>query len=111
MAVTREELHKAGASPELAGILAHELRRGDLTRNPMAVVLVSAFLATFLGIMGWLVLGVITLQTDVALLKEGQTHLEEGQFRLEEGQFRLEEKVDALAADIAGIKELLGNRN
>ncbi len=52
MAITREEPHSAGASPELAVLLARELQRGDLTPNPLLLVLVAAFLASFFGMMG-----------------------------------------------------------
>ena len=52
------------------------------------------------------------VQTDVALLKEGQ-------IRHEKSQIRLEARINELAADVTGIKEgqaeiqklLLGNRN
>lgn len=68
------------------------------------MVLVAAFLTAFFGIMGWLVLCVTTLQTDVALLKKGQT-------QLKKGQSRIEEKFEALSANIAGIKEFPESRN
>ncbi len=51
MALTRDELQRAGATPELAALLVRESRRVDITWNPMAVGLVLAFL----GVMGWLV--------------------------------------------------------
>ncbi len=109
MGVTREELANAGATPELARLLARELRQGprnDLTRHPMAV----ACLIAFFGIVGWLALGMTSLQNDVIRLEEGQVRLEEGQARLEEGlmeleegQARLEEKIDGLAKELREV--------
>ena len=106
MSVTREELQQAGASPELARILADRWPRRDntdLTRNPMAV----ALLVAFLGALGWLVLGVTGTQSDVAVLKVGQAKLEQdiadlrqemlaGQAKLEAGQAELESKLDRI---------------
>ena len=83
MGITREELTEAGASPDLARLPVRELRQNerqnDLTRNPMAVATVVAFL----GVVGRLALGVTSLQTDMA---------------------RIEAKVDGQAADISEIK-------
>ena len=88
MGVTREELQQAGANPELARILADRWPRrdpGDLTRNPMAV----ALLVAFLGALGWQMVSV----TD---LKSGQARLEEKIIGLDQRMVRIEEKVNGL---------------
>lgn len=88
MGVTREELQQAGANPELARILADQWPRrdpGDITRNPMAV----ALLVAFLGALGWQMVSV----TD---LKSGQARLEEKIIGLDQRMFRIEEKVNDL---------------
>ncbi len=106
LSVTREELQQAGASPELARILADRWPRRDntdLTRNPMAV----ALLVAFLGALGWLVLGVTGTQADVAVLQSDVAVLKVGQAKLEQdiadlrqemlaGQARLESKLDRI---------------
>ena len=99
MNLTREELQNAGASPELARLLADRLPRrgpGDLTRNPMAVAVAGIVLAAFLSTLGWLVLGMADTQTDLALLKKDVALLREGQAGLEERTTRIEEKLDQL---------------
>ena len=97
MSVTREELQQAGASPELARILADRWPRrdpGDLTRNPIAVALFVAFF----GALVWLVVGVAGTQADVAVLKIGQAQLGQDIAELRQemlsGQDRLESKLD-----------------
>ena len=108
MNVTREELQEAGASPELARILADRLPRrgsGDLTRNPMAVAVAGIVLAAFLSTLGWLVLGITGTQTDVLLLKKDMALLRTDVTLLSEGQTRLEEKVDGLDQRTARIEE------
>ena len=110
MNVTREELQEAGASPELARILADRLSRhasGDLTRNPMVVSLSGIALAAFLGALGWLVLTTTSTQTDVALLKVGQIALEERMTSLEGRIIRIEEKVDGLEGRMIRIEDKL----
>ena len=106
MSVTREELQQAGASPELARILADRWPRRDpsnLTRNPMAV----AFLVAFLGALGWLVLGVTGTQADIAILQSDVAVLKIGQAKLEQdiadlrqemlaGQAMLESKLNRI---------------
>lgn len=77
----------------------------DLTWNPMAVAVVTVVLTSFIGVMAWLSLSMAGVQTDVALLKQGQIRLEESQIRLEESQIRLEARINGLATDIAEIKE------
>ncbi len=113
MSVTREELQEAGASPELARILADRWPGrgpGDLTSSPMAVTLSGVALAAFLSIFAWLALGVTGLQTDMEIVKkdvalldtrmsgiESQvTLLREGQATLAERMTRIEEKLDRL---------------
>ena len=86
MAVTSDELRNAGASAELAAILSRELRRGDLTRHPMAVVAVGAFLA----FLGWLAVTVTDMR---------------GEMRANQAQ--TEARIDALAADVSEIRKLL----
>ena len=80
----------------------------DITRNPMAVALVVAFLA----LVGWIALetqanreaihengvAVAVLQTDVTALKLGQEKLESGMAKLESGQAGLHRKIDSLLA-------------
>lgn len=114
MDVTREELQQAGASPELARILAERLPRrgtGDLARHPMAVALAGIALAAFLGTLGWLVLGVSDTQTEVKLLQKDVVLLRDDVALLQEGQARIEKKVDILAAEIAEIKDLIRSQN
>ena len=99
MFVKREELQEAGASPELARILADELSRsapGDLTRNPMAATLFGICLAALLITIAWLALGVTGIRTEVALLDERVTGIEGQVALLREGQASLEDKVDGL---------------
>lgn len=106
MNVTPEELQKAGASPELAQILADRWPRrasGDLTRNPMAVALAGIALAAFLSTLGWLVLTTADTRTEVALLRVGldglearMTGLEERMDALEDRMIRIEDKLDRL---------------
>ncbi len=106
MNLTREELQNAGASPELARLLADRLPRrgtGDLTRNPMAVAVAGIVLAAFLSTLGWLVLSTNGTQTDVALLgkdvahlRTDVAHLKEGQADLEGRMIRIEDKLDRL---------------
>ena len=81
---------------------------GDITRNPVAVALVVAFLA----LVGWIALetqanreaihengvAVAVLQTDVTALKLGQEKLESGMAKLESGQAGLHRKIDSLLA-------------
>ena len=88
MAVTREELQQAGANPELARLLADRWPRrdsSDLTRHPMAV----ALLVAFLGTLGWLVVSVTDLHS-------GQTRLEEKLGSLDQRMIRIEDKLDQL---------------
>ena len=88
MTVTRKELQQAGASPELARILADRWPRrehGDLTRHPMAVALLIAFL----GALGWLVVSVTDLQS-------GQGRIEEKLGGLDQRITRIEDKLDQL---------------
>ena len=80
----------------------------DITRNPMAVALVVAFLA----LVGWIALetqanrdaihengkAIAVLQTDVTALKLGQEKLESGMAKLESGQAGLHRKIDSLLA-------------
>ncbi len=98
MAVTSEQLQRAGASAELSNLLAKEFRResrrDDVTRNPMAVGVTVTFMAAFLSALAWLVLAVTETQTDLARLE----------VKIDEGQARLE-------ADIDEIKEILGSRD
>ena len=113
MSVTLEELQKAGASPELARILADRLPRrapGDPTRNPMVVAVATVAFAAFLSTLGWLVLttadtgtevallgnDIAHLRTDVAILKEGQVALEDRMSGLEGRMIRIEDKLDRL---------------
>ena len=90
--VTRGELQKAGASPELARILADRLPRrgsGDPTRNPLVVAVNGIVLAAFLSTLGWLVLATTGTQAGVAVLAKGQA-------ALEERTARIKEKLDGL---------------
>lgn len=106
MNVTPEELQNAGASPELARILADRWPRrapGDLTRNPMAVALAGIALAAFLSTLGWLVLTTADTRTEVALLRVGlesvgarMTGLEVRMAALEDRMIRMEGKLDRL---------------
>ena len=113
--IAHEEIHRTNG-----------WRVQDLTWNPMAVAVVTVVLTAFIGVMAWLSLSMAGVQTDVALLKQGQIRLEESQIRLEESQIRLQEsqirleaRINGLAADITEIKEgqaeirnlLLENRN
>ncbi|MXY32874.1 MAG: MFS transporter [Boseongicola sp. SB0664_bin_43] len=110
MSLTREELQKAGASPELARILADRLprrARRDLTSNPLAVTLAGIAMAAFLSTLGWLVLGITGTQTDVLLLKEDVALLRADVTLLKEGQDRLEEKVEGLDERTARIEDKL----
>ena len=104
MALTSEQLQRAGANPELAKLLARDSRQSNITQNPMFVGLTVTFVAAFLGALGWIVLGLKDTQTDVALLNQGQA-------RLEEGQAHIDKKLDDLAAELANIKDLLIDRN
>ncbi|MDE0696009.1 MAG: hypothetical protein OXH76_09290 [Boseongicola sp.] len=79
MIVTREELQEAGASPELARILADELSRGapgDLARNPMFVTLSGIAAAAFLITVAFLVAGVTGVRTETAVLDARTSGLE-----------------------------------
>ena len=106
MSVTLEELQDAGASPELARLLADRLPRrasDDPTRNPMAVALASVALAAFLSALGWLVLTTADTRTEVALLGKDVAHLrtdvallKEGQAALGDRMIRIEDKLDRL---------------
>ena len=106
MNVTPEELQNAGASPELARILADRWPHrapGDLTRNPMAVALAGIALAAFLSTLGWLVLTTADTRTEVALLRVGlesvearMTGLEVRMAALEDRMIRMEGKLDRL---------------
>ena len=81
---------------------------GDITRNPMAVALVVAFLA----LVGWIALetqanreaihengiAIAVLQTSVAAMDARLEKLEAGQTRLEASQAELHRKIDMLLA-------------
>ena len=103
MNVSRDELVNAGASPELAKLLVREFRqdehRNDLTRNPMAV----AFVVAFLGIIGCLALSVTDLEKATAGMQANVVSMKED-------LTRIEAKVDAQSANIAEIRNLLVNR-
>ena len=98
MAVTREELAEAGASPALSRLLAREMR--DWTRHPMVV---AAFVI-FAGFLGWLVIRDGILQDRIADVQAGQVRLEAKVDVLDEKADRLEAKVDGTAAEQAEIK-------
>ncbi len=107
MGVTIEELQEAGASPKLARLLAERQPQrevGDLAKHPMAVTLAGIVLAAFLSALGWLVLGVSGLQTDVALLREGQTGIEERMTGIEERMTGIEGRMTGLEDRMAGIE-------
>ena len=93
MALTRDELQGAGATPELAALLVRESRRVDITWNPMAVGLVLAFL----GAMGWLVVSQAGVQADVAVLKRDMAEVRE--------------EVAGIKQEIVEIRQLLEGRN
>lgn len=110
MSLTLEELQKAGASPELARILADRLprrARGDLTSNPLVVALSGIFLAGFLSTFAWLALGVTGLQTEVALLDKRVAGIEEQMTRLDERMTSLEDRMTGIETRMAGIEEKL----
>ena len=107
MSVTREELQEAGASPELARILADELSRnvpGDLTRNPMVVTLSGIFLAAFLIIVAWLGLGVTGLRTEVAVLDVRTSGIGVRVTGLEDRMTSLENRMTGIETRMAGIE-------
>ncbi|MXW85602.1 MAG: hypothetical protein F4151_12350 [Gammaproteobacteria bacterium] len=110
MSLTLEELQKAGASPELARILADRLPRrtpGDLTRNPMAVTLSGIALAAFLSTLGWLVIGMSDLQSDVVRLDERMSGVEMRMTALEDRMTALEDRITGIETRMAGIEEKL----
>lgn len=110
MRLTLEELQKAGASPELARILAERLprrARGELTSNPLVVTLSGIILAAFLSTLAWLVIGMSDLQADVARLDERMTGIEAQVTLLREGQIALAERMDGIETRMAGIEDKL----
>lgn len=110
MSVTREELQEAGASPELARILADRLPRrvsGDPTRNPMAVALAGIALAAFLSALGWLVVGVSDTWTEVALLGTGLDRVETRMTALEERMTGIEGRMTSLEDRMIRIESRL----
>ena len=110
MSVTREELQEAGASPELARILAERLPRrapSDPTRNPMVVALAGIALAAFLSTLGWLVLTTADTRTEVALLGVGQAALEERMASLEGRMGDLENRMSGIEGRMIRIEDKL----
>ena len=110
MGVTIEELKEAGASPELARILADRLPRrasGDPTRHPMTVALAGIALAAFLSALGWLVLTVSDTRTEVALLRKDLAGLETRMTGIEGRMTGLEERMTALEDRMIGIEDKL----
>ena len=110
MSVTREELQEAGASPELARILADRLPRraaGDPTRHPMAVALAGIALAAFLSALGWLVLTVSDTRTEVALLGTGLDRVETRMTVLEERMTGIEGRMTSLEDRMIRIESKL----
>lgn len=108
MSLTLEELQKAGASPELARILADRLPRrapGDLSSNPLVVALSGIFLAGFLSTFAWLAHGVTGLQTDVALLDKRVSGIEEQMTRLEDRMTSLEDRMTGIETRTARIED------
>ena len=111
MAVTSEELTNAGASPELAKLLVRELRRndrmagqsprGDLTRNPMAVGLVLAFL----GAWAWLAVGITGTQTDVAVLQNDVAVLQSDVKLIRNDVEVLQNDVKLIRNDVSLLRE------
>ncbi len=81
-------------SDEPAAILSRELRRGDMSGNPMAAVLATVLLAAFLAFMGWLAVTVTGLQESTADLR--------GEVRA--NQVQTTARIDALSADVAELK-------
>ncbi len=108
MSVTLEELQKAGASPELARILADRLPRralGDPTRNPMVVAVATVAFTAFLSTLGWLVLTTADTRTEVALLGKGQAALEERMGGLENRMSSLENQMSSLENQMSGLED------
>ena len=56
-----------------------ERQRRDWTGHPMVVMLAgvvaAALIGVLIGVLSWLAVGVMNLQTDVALLQKGQTEI------------------------------------
>lgn len=103
MSVTSDELQQAGASPELARILADQFHRrdsGDLTCNPMAVALVVAFL----GALGWLVANDFRQSADLTRLDEKIISLRSETLA---GQARLGERIDGLEYEMRAMNSRL----
>ena len=86
-------------------------QREDLTRHPMAVALASALasvlLAGLLGAPGWLVVGMTSLRTDVALLA---SEMKAGQERLSTEIGGIRQEVASTRQGIANLKALVSSQ-